>query len=268
MAKEAADSSLHQIPEDVMELLGRPSMLSTEDGKLYCATIAFFATSMRPDDLVLWFLIRDLADHRVEIARYRRMKTAWMERARAQWITNQINSIRGNLIDRTRRLKESAEQQKGAIAKSNKAHEEIEKNNTDIDTKLAADIAKVQAEAQPDIQYWRNLPPSDQHFVDAKSNWIKDVQTLDLLLNTAEERFSATLYEIERHLSGLGRLFREEARKLIDLKPAAPTSAGSATQQTGAGEAVKISTAQSERLAPTPAYSRKQGRRRHSRGSR
>jgi hypothetical protein len=51
----AADSSLQQIPEDVVELLGRPSMLSTEDGKLYYATIAFFAKSMRPDDLILGF---------------------------------------------------------------------------------------------------------------------------------------------------------------------------------------------------------------------
>ena len=268
MAKEAVQSLLQNIPEDILELLGRPSMLSTEDGTLYYATIAFFAKSIRPDDLILWFLIRDLADHRVEIARYRRMKTAWMERGRSRWITDQIQSIRGNLNDRTRQLKESAEQQKAAIAKSNKAPEEIEKNKNDIDAKLAADIAKLQADAQPDIQYWRNLPPSDQQFVDAKSHWIRDVPTLDLLLNTAEERFSATLYEIERHLSGLGRLFREEARKLLDLRPVALTSAASATLQTDAGEPFKNSNAENRGPAPIPDYSRKQTRRRHSRGSR
>jgi hypothetical protein len=265
MAKEAVQSLLQNIPEDILELLGRPSMLSTEDGTLYYATIAFFAKSIRPDDLILWFLIRDLADHRVEIARYRRMKTAWMERGRSRWITDQIQSIRGNLNDRTRQLKESAEQQKAAIAKSNKAPEEIEKNKNDIDAKLAADIAKLQADAQPDIQYWRNLPPSDQQFVDAKSHWIRDVPTLDLLLNTAEERFSATLYEIERHLSGLGRLFREEAHKLLDLRPVA-LPAG--MQQPAAGELLENSKAKNKSSAPTPDYSTKQRRRRHSRGSR
>jgi ribosome assembly protein YihI (activator of Der GTPase) len=87
--------------------------------------------------------------------------------------------------------------------------------------------------------------PSDQQFVDAESDWIKEVQTLDLLLNTAEERFSATLYEIERHLSGLGRLFREEARKLLDLRSVALTSADSGTLQTDAGEPFKNSNAES-----------------------
>jgi hypothetical protein len=89
-------------------------------------------------------------------------------------------------------------------------------------------------------------------------DWIQDVQTLDLLLNTAEERFSATLHEIERHLSGLGRLFREEARKLLDLRPVALTSAASATLQTDAGEPFKNSNAENRGPAPIPDYSRKQ----------
>jgi hypothetical protein len=121
MDKEAVESLLQDIPKDILELLGRASVLSTEDGTLYYATIAFFAKSMRPDDLILWFLIRDLADHRVEIARYRRIKTATMERARSRWITEQIHAIQRNLNDGTQRLKESAEQQKVAFAKSNKA---------------------------------------------------------------------------------------------------------------------------------------------------
>jgi hypothetical protein len=55
MDKEAVQSLLQHIPEDILELLGRPSVLSTEDGTLYYATIAFFAKSIRPDDLILVF---------------------------------------------------------------------------------------------------------------------------------------------------------------------------------------------------------------------
>jgi hypothetical protein len=94
-------------------------MLSTEDGTLYSATIAFFAKSIRPDDLILWFLIRDLADHRVEIARYRRIKTATMERARSRWITERIQEIQGGLNGGTRQLKESADEQR--VARQRKA---------------------------------------------------------------------------------------------------------------------------------------------------
>jgi hypothetical protein len=99
MDKEAVEALLPRIPEDILELLGRHPCCRPKMARSTTPPLHFFAKSIRPDDLILWFLIRDLADHRVEIARYRRMKTAWMERARSRWISGQIQAIQQNLGD-------------------------------------------------------------------------------------------------------------------------------------------------------------------------
>jgi hypothetical protein len=64
------------IPPEILEILGPPPLLSTEDKDLYYATLARFAKDLAPSDLVTWLLIKDLADYRVEIQRCRRGKLA------------------------------------------------------------------------------------------------------------------------------------------------------------------------------------------------
>ena len=79
--KQAQTTLVDAIPRDVLELLGPPPLLSTEDAKLYHAMLAHIAHSIRPEDLITWMLVKDLADHRVEIARYRRFKTGIIQAA-------------------------------------------------------------------------------------------------------------------------------------------------------------------------------------------
>ena len=75
--QNAPTAPLDIIPPEILELLGPPPLLPSEDAKAYYATLAFFARSIRPgEDLITWMLIKDLADHRAEIARYRRLKAA------------------------------------------------------------------------------------------------------------------------------------------------------------------------------------------------
>ena len=42
------------------------------------------AREVAPRDIIAWMLIKDLADHRLEIARYRRLKSLLIERAAEQ----------------------------------------------------------------------------------------------------------------------------------------------------------------------------------------
>jgi hypothetical protein len=99
--------------------------------------LATVADSMRPTDIIAWLLIKDLVDHRVEIARYRRFKTAVVQpRTGAQ-------STEANLVD---------------------------------------------------------------NFY----SWIQNHERTENLLRAAEERFSATLAELDRHVRGLGRFIREQ----------------------------------------------------------
>ena len=75
---------MNSIPADIQEMLGPPPLLSTEDEKLYFAFVAKLAQPIPSPDIITWMLIKDLADHRFEIARYRRLKSRLIQRAAEQ----------------------------------------------------------------------------------------------------------------------------------------------------------------------------------------
>ena len=82
------------IPGNVMDILGSPPLLSTEDSGAYELALRQLADAILPEkDLIAWFLIKDLADLRVEIGRYRRLKAALVlkvtkshAQASAEWL--------------------------------------------------------------------------------------------------------------------------------------------------------------------------------------
>jgi hypothetical protein len=205
------------IPSDVLELLGPPPVLPTEDAKLYYAILAHFARSIRPkEDLITWMLIKDLADHRLEIARYRRFKTDLIAAARRKEIQDEISSWSRHADSCARVYKEEAARRKQLLAKSDKSAVEREKLKQEIDTKLAADIAAAEANSRAQVEGWSKASTTEADYINLFAHWIKRVEQLDILLRASEERFSATLEEIDRHLRGLGRLLREELDKIIE----------------------------------------------------
>jgi hypothetical protein len=58
------------VPATIRAMLGPPALLPSEDAAIYEATLAHFAGEVAPRDLITWMLIKDLADHRLEIARH------------------------------------------------------------------------------------------------------------------------------------------------------------------------------------------------------
>src|ERR1043166_8482647 len=64
------------VPANIRAMLGPPALLPGEDAAIYEEILAHFAHEVAPRDIIAWMLIKDLADHRLEIARYRRIRTA------------------------------------------------------------------------------------------------------------------------------------------------------------------------------------------------
>ncbi len=64
------ECALAELPADVCEILEPPPLFATEDVDVYYNMLAMFARSIQPDGMILWMLVKDLADHRTEITRY------------------------------------------------------------------------------------------------------------------------------------------------------------------------------------------------------
>ena len=67
--------------------------------------------------------------------------------------------------------------------------------------------------------------PSETNVVEVFGSWVEDVERIDILLQAAERRFSATLHEIDRHLHGLGPFLREELDQIIEGSLVTPNAA-------------------------------------------
>ena len=206
-------TSLETLPSDIMELLGPPPLLATEDATLYYRILASFAESIRPEDLITWMLIKDLADHRVEIARYRQIKVGLITAARRRQIRDAISEWEYRPVGR---LRGNAMVDKSVIERSNKPAEEIARLLKEVDDKLAADTPAAEAESRIQVEAWRNATTTEANLVDLFPRWIKNLEQIDVLLEAAEKRFSESLEEVDRHLRGLGRYCREELDKIIE----------------------------------------------------
>jgi hypothetical protein len=229
MEKKTPAALSDLIPADVLELLGPPPLLSTEDARLYYAMLANFAQAIQPADFITWLLVKDLADHRVEIARYRRFKSGIIQHAALKDMRIECSRWREHATYVTSRLKREAEEEKQILTKSGKTAFEIEQLNQDIDNKLNAEIAKSDAEAQSAIQRLSSTPATEADFVGLFSGWAKEHEWIDNHIHAAEQRFTASLEELDRHVRGLGQFFREEWDKIIEGELAEPSTSDQAS---------------------------------------
>jgi hypothetical protein len=205
---------LNSIPADVLEMLGPPPLLSTEDEKLYFAIVAQIARPLPSPDIITWMLIKDLADHRFEIARYRRLKTRLM-----QWAADQESARRQGLDpDADRPGQQDAEERRHATYMV--ASRSIYGNNPRFDALVEQELREERernaAKRRGSIEEPTAQPLTDDDFVGVFDNWISAHERIDALLRSAELRFTQALREIERHIFGFGRLLRDDPDGLID----------------------------------------------------
>src|SRR5215831_9151277 len=104
------------IPPEIQELLGPPPLLPNEDTKLYYALLGSLAQTIRPTDVIAWLLIGDLADRRIEIARYRRFKAALIKARYDEKVKEQLSDRLRTIQYVCAELKKNAEKEKAVFA--------------------------------------------------------------------------------------------------------------------------------------------------------
>ena len=192
------------VPATIRAILGPPALLSGEDAAIYEATLAHFAREVAPRDLIAWMLIKDLADHRLEIARYRRIRAALVRHSIDHRTVNTLAEARSayeaqvNLLDETVcRVREELEAGGGPD--------------------VAQDCAELDAFADGErdtLDRLRKLVidgtdnPTDDDVAAGLPSWIGGYQQLDRCLQAAEERFIETLRDLEDHVAGFGKTLR------------------------------------------------------------
>src|SRR5690242_15960016 len=104
---------------EIVEIFGAPPLLSTEDAGAYDDLLAKLANAVHPGDIIACLLIKDIADKRTEIARYRRQKAALVEKAtqhqretRKDWLRTQRAE---ELYSVSRQVKDEAQRQLAKI---------------------------------------------------------------------------------------------------------------------------------------------------------
>src|SRR5260370_25041339 len=97
MENANTQSLMKSVPGAVLEIFGDAPILSTEDAARYDAMIAAFAEHVEPGDFITWCTIKDLADCRTEIWRYRRMKAQAVDHAHRAAVEKRIDGFRSAL---------------------------------------------------------------------------------------------------------------------------------------------------------------------------
>jgi hypothetical protein len=195
-----------EVPATIRAMLGPPALLPGEDAAIYEETLAHFALHVAPRDIIAWMLIKDLADHRLEIARYRRIRTALVRHPVDHRAEEMEESARGNYEVELLALDETV-------------HELREKVEAGGGTDVTQEYVKIDAYAaeQRDAadQSWRaaiaeirSYQPTDRDIAAGLPSWIDGYQQLDRCLQAAEQRFTATLRDVERHVAGFGKTLR------------------------------------------------------------
>ena len=74
MRIQTPENAIKSLPREILDVLGPPPLLSTEDKAIYYTAFAYFVDAINPNDILVWMWIKDLADYRWEILRWRRIK--------------------------------------------------------------------------------------------------------------------------------------------------------------------------------------------------
>jgi hypothetical protein len=217
MEQATTQSLMKPIPAEVLEIFGDAPILSTEDSDRYHAMIAAFAEHVDPGDFITWCYIKDLADCRTEIWRYRRMKAQAVENAHSAVINKRLDALRSAFAlapveIRTRLVKAANEesQRRGLYGEEHKKHIE------ESEPRIGAEIKEVQADLQKSIDYWNAHRPSESELAGELHVWIGQHKMLDQQISLAEEKYAAAVEELERHLFGFGKALRGDLHKIIE----------------------------------------------------
>ncbi|MEJ0075784.1 MAG: hypothetical protein WDO17_10105 [Alphaproteobacteria bacterium] len=211
MSKQLIKSK-KRLPPEIMEILGKPPILSTEDENLYYATFARFAQDVSPKDLITWFLLEDLVCARLEIARCRRFQASIVKAGYQLSLDLKTKNHRSTTEYET--IHSLAQWKEKKIAEIRAAtpndSETIKKNTEEIQAAFQNAVKATRDACEAAIKSWQVPAPGDEEFGCAWGSWIQGHQSVENLRAIAEKRFFTALRELERHLMGFAKNLRHE----------------------------------------------------------
>jgi len=194
------------VPATIRAILGPPALLSSEDSAIYEATLAHFAREVGPRDLIAWMLIKDLADHRLEIARYRRLRAAVVRHSVEHSTLTMLAQLRSAYQNQMSLLDEVTDRTRAEIEARGGAN--VAQDCAELDAYAASEREAADELRQLMVAGVDADNPTDDDVAADLPSWIGGYQQLDRCLQAAEQRFIATLRDIERHVAGFGKTLR------------------------------------------------------------
>jgi len=216
MAQLPAAKRPKPIPADIKDILGPLPLLTTEDAATYDAMLSCFAADLAPEDIIAWTFVLDLCVYRVEIARYRRLKAAVIHKAYETRINKEIEHVNWDAASQRECLRKKADLDKQAAPQTIADKKELQKREADIEISLKASLARVERDRLGCVQEWQSRLATDRDLSDELDNWMNDFQKIERLQEIAEKRFTTTLRDLERYVTGFGKTLRDNLTKIID----------------------------------------------------
>src|SRR5947209_11515739 len=198
MENTNAQSLTKSVPGAVLEIFGDAPILSTEDSAQYHAMIAAFAEHVDPGDFITWCAIKDLADCRTEIWRYRRMKAQAVENAYSAVIEKRIDGFRSASAKAPAEIRTRLVTAANEEIKQRGLHgDEYAKFVADLETRIEAEIKARQDGLGEKIDYWEAYEPDESELAGELHVWIGQHSALDRQLSLAEQRYAAAVEDLE-----------------------------------------------------------------------
>jgi hypothetical protein len=217
MTETTAQSLMKSVPEEIFEIFGDAPILSTEDTGRYHAMIAAFAEHVDPGDFITWCYIKDLADCRTEIWRYRRMKAQAVDNAYCAVIDKRLDGYRSALAKAPVEIRTRLVTQANEKIKQQGLHgDEYTKFVAELEAAIEAEIKATQESLQQRIDNLDYDPPDESDLAAELHVWIGQHRTLDQQISFAEGKYAAALEDLERHLFGFGRALRGKLHQIIE----------------------------------------------------
>ena len=217
---------------EIVEIFGAPPLLSTENGRAYDDMLAKLANAVQPDDIIACLLIKDIADKRIEIARYRRQKAALVEKATQQERETRMDWLRTRLAaERYSILHQIDDEVERRRAKQDAGGESDEALASRAERMIADRLRRSEAAYEPRFTLLQEAP-TELDFAGSLANWISAMEQLDALERAADKQFQNALQALDDHLDGLGPKLKANLTNVIDgeaitIVPAEPGSRSS-----------------------------------------
>jgi hypothetical protein len=206
-------------PDESVNLFGNPPVLTEGEAQMHDGIFELFDQTVKPRDFIESAYVRDLADHRIEIQRFRRLKMRLVEWAHNRQLQLNAKRIGELCVVEIQNARASGAVKLAAKIKNLKGEPDEIKAETErleAESKVAiqAQIDKIRAETLKKAEENETaVEEAEPILFDA---WIGSYERADRCLIAAEKKFKETLRDLEDYRNGLGELLRQAEADIVD----------------------------------------------------